>query len=158
MDTQISAAEVKQAQIPHNLFIFGLFMFNLLMTPAVIALKIGMSGLFIPVLCSGSLVCYIYWRGNRAASHFISAHWKLAYRHGLFLFAGYATSGLLIGIAWLFIINMRDAQMGQIVWTALTRIALVPTLIFVMITMVMEFGAYSAAAKRQIPEKRKPAA
>jgi len=155
--SQISGAEVKQAQLPHNLFIAGLFIFNLLMAPAVIALKIGMAGLFIPLLCSGCLVSYSYWRGSKVTSRFTAAHWKLAYKSGLLLFVGYAISGTLIFIAWLFSISMNDASMGQIVWTALTRIALVPTLIFVMITMVMEFSAYSAATKRKIPGKSVPA-
>jgi hypothetical protein len=154
--SQISGAEIKQAQVPHNLFIAGLFIFNLLMTPAVIALKIGMMSLFIPLLCSGCLVSYCYWRGNRVSNHFVAAHWKLAYKHGLLLFAGYSISGTLIFLAWLFSTSMRDAQMGQIVWTALTRIALVPTLIFVMITMVMEFSAYSAATKRKVPGQDAP--
>jgi len=155
-DSQISSAEVKQAQLPHNLFIAGLFIFNLLMTPAIIALKIGMMGLFIPLLCSGCLVSYFYWRGSKVTSRFTAAHWKLAYKRGLLLFAGYAISGVLIFLAWLFSISMSDASMGQILWTALTRIALVPTLIFVMITMVMEFSAYSAATKKKIPGKGAP--
>ena len=154
--SRISSSEVKQAQLPHNLFIAGLFIFNLLMTPALIALKIGMIGLFIPLLCSGCLVSYCYWRGSKVASRFTAAHWKLAYKSGLLLFVGYAISGTLIFIAWLFSISMSDASMGQIVWTALTRIALVPTLIFVMITMVMEFSAYSAATKKKIPGKGAP--
>jgi len=155
--SHISGAEVKQAQLPHNLFIAGLFIFNLLMTPALIALKIGMTGLFIPLLCSGCLVSYCYWRGSKVTSPFTAAHWKLAYKSGLLLFVGYAISGTLIFIAWLFSISMSDASMGQILWTALTRIALVPTLIFVMITMVMEFSAYSAATKKKIPGKGAPA-
>lgn len=156
MNMQISSAEVKQAQAPHNLFISGLFMFNLLMTPAIIALKIGMVGLFIPLICSGSLISYIYWRGKKASSSFVASHWKLAYKHGLLLFFGYAISGVLISIAWLVSLNMHDANMGHILWTALTRIALVPTLIFVMVTMVMEFSAFSSAAKREIPAKGAP--
>jgi hypothetical protein len=45
MSNEITDAEVKQAQIPHNLFITGLFVFDLMMTPAVIVLKLGMAGM-----------------------------------------------------------------------------------------------------------------
>jgi hypothetical protein len=43
--------------------------------------------------------------------------------------------------------------MGHIVWTALTRVALMPTLILVLVTAVMEFGSYAQAAKREVPDK-----
>jgi hypothetical protein len=43
--------------------------------------------------------------------------------------------------------------MRHIIWTALTRIALMPTLIMVMVTAVMEFGGAAQAAKREVPDK-----
>ncbi|WP_435627645.1 hypothetical protein [Candidatus Ferrigenium straubiae] len=42
-------AEITLAQVPHNLFVSGLFRFDLLMAPAVIVLDIGMAGLLIPL-------------------------------------------------------------------------------------------------------------
>ncbi len=60
-----SADDVKRAQVPHNLFISGLFAFDLLMTPAILALKIGMIGLLIPLLLSGALIAYIYLRSRK---------------------------------------------------------------------------------------------
>jgi len=158
MNGHITAAEVKLAQAPHNLFISGLFMFNLLMTPAIIALKIGMAGMLIPLLCSAGLIAYIYQRSKKTASRFVTAHWKLAYKRGLILFIGYGISAVLIFIAWLVSLNTQQASMGLIIWTALTRIALVPTLIFVMLTMVMEFSAASAALKKEIPGEGTPSA
>jgi hypothetical protein len=154
MANEISDAEVKQAQVPHNLFISGLFLFDLLMTPAVIVLKIGMVGMLIPLLCSGALLAYIYLRSKKnSSSSFVDAHWKLAFKRGRWLLAGYGVSAGLIFIAWLVSLNMRDANMGHIMWTALTRIALVPTLITVMVTAVMEASAISSASKREVPAK-----
>ena len=151
MANEISDAEVKQAQFPHNLFISGLFVFDLLMTPTVIVLNLGMPGLLIPLLCSIALIAYIYLRGKKVNSAFVAAHWKLAYKHGRWLVAGYAISAGLIFIAWLLSLNARDAHMSHILWTALTRIALLPTLIAVMVTAVMEASAISAATKREAP-------
>jgi len=157
MSSPISETEVKQAQAPHNLFISGLFVFDLLLTPAIIGLKIGMLGMLIPVLCSGGLIAYIYLRGTKTSSSFVAAHWKLAYRRGLLLFAGYGISAVLIFIAWLFSLSIQQASMGHIIWTALTLIAIVPTLAMVMVTMVMEISAATAALKRQIPGVSAPA-
>jgi hypothetical protein len=146
-------AEVKRAQFPHNLFISGVFLFDLLMTPAVLALKIGMIGLLIPLVLSGALIAYIYLRSRKTTSWFVDMHWKVAFSRARLLMMGYAISAVLIFLAWLVSISMQDHNMGHIVWTALTRVALMPTLILVLVTAVLEFGSYAQAAKREVPDK-----
>lgn len=145
--------EVKRAQFPHNLFVTGLFMFDLLMTPAVIGLKIGMIGLLIPLLCSGTLITYIYLRSKRTTTWFVDIHWKLAFVRAQWLLIGYAISAVLIFVAWLVSISSSDHNMQHILWTALTRIALMPTLILVLVTAVMEASAIPMASKREVPDK-----
>lgn len=149
----VTVEEVKKAQFPHNLFITGLFLFNLLMTPAVLALKVGMIGLFIPLLLSGAMIVFIYLRSKKTTTWFVDVHWKLAFSRARLLMLGYAISAALIFLAWLVDISMRDPNMGRIVWTALTRVALMPTVILVLACAVMEFGAYAQAGKREVPDK-----
>ncbi|MDZ4201672.1 MAG: hypothetical protein U1C96_05940 [Gallionella sp.] len=149
----VSAQEAKQAQAPHNLFISGLFAFNLLMAPGLIGLKVGMIGLLIPLLCSAALIVYIYLRSRKTTTWFVDAHWRLCFSRARLLMLGYAITAALIFIAWLVSLAMSDARMGHILWTALTRIALMPTLIAVMITAVLEFSAAAQAAKREVPDK-----
>jgi len=146
-------AEVNQAKFTHNLFVTGLFLFDLMMTPAVIVLKIGMIGLVIPLLCSCLLIAYIYLRSRKNSNWFAEMHWKLAYTRGLWLLTGYAISAMLILMAWLISRTTQDHSMQHILWTALTRIALMPTLILVMITAVLEAGAIGQATKREVPDK-----
>ena len=148
-----SDTDVKRAQFPHNLFVTGLFMFDLLMTPAVLALKIGMIGLLIPLLCSGSLIAYIYLRSKRTTTWFVDMHWKLAFVRAQWLLTGYAISAALIFFAWLISISSSDHNMQHILWTALTRIALMPTLILVLVTAVLEASSIPMAAKREVPDK-----
>lgn len=152
MQCEASEEEVKRAQAPHNLFISGLFLFDLLMTPAVIVLKVGLIGILIPLACSGALLAYIYLRSRRTTRWFVDAHWRLSFRHGLWLMLGYAISGSLILFAWLLTLTAHDASMKHIMMTALTRIAVIPTLIVVMVTAVMEAGALSQAGKREVPD------
>lgn len=146
-------AEVKLAQAPHNVFISGVFAFNLLLTPAVLALKIGMVGLLIPLTLSGALIAYIYLRSKKTTTWFVDAHWKLSFARARLLMIAYAVSGTLIFIAWLITLAMNDHNMRHILWTALTRVALMPTVIMVLATAVLEFGAYAQAAKREVPDK-----
>lgn len=149
----VSKEEIGQAQFPHNLFISGLFLFDLLMTPAVLALKIGMIGLLIPLVLSGSLIAWIWLRSQKTTNWFVDMHWKISFARAKLLMLGYAISGTLIFLAWLVSISMKDHNMGNIVWTALTRVALMPTVILVLVTAVLEFGSYAQAGKREVPDK-----
>jgi len=145
--------EVKRAQAPHNLFISGVFLFDLLMTPAILALKIGMVGLLIPLLCSGALIAYIYLRSKKTATWFVDMHWKISFSRCKLLMLAYAVSTTLIFLAWLISISTKDHNMSHIIWTALTRVALMPTVIMVLVTAVMEFSSFAQAAKRDVPDK-----
>jgi len=147
-----TASEFKQAQAPHNLFVLGVFLFDLLLTPAVIALKIGMVAIFIPLFCSGTLIAYIYLRSRKNASWYVHMHWRLSWSRSRLLLLGYAISALLILAAWLISLTARDASMAHIMWTAMTRIALVPTLIFVMVTAVLEASAIAQASHGEVPD------
>ncbi|GAB4116535.1 MAG: hypothetical protein Fur0026_03770 [Sideroxydans sp.] len=153
MQYPADARAKKLSQAPHNLFIIGLFAFDLLMTPAVIGMKIGMTGLLIPLLCSGSLLAWIGWRSRRTTDWFVALHWRLSWARGRLLLLGYAVSATLILLAWLLSQTSDDAHMGHILWIALTRIALLPTLIMVLVTAVLEFSAAAQAAKGEVPDK-----
>ncbi|MDD5056813.1 MAG: hypothetical protein PHQ60_02995 [Sideroxydans sp.] len=144
--------EVKKAQAPHNLYISGVFAFNLLMTPAILGMKIGMIGLLIPLFFSSLMIGYIYLRSKKTAAWFVEAHWKLAFLRARLLLLGYAISGTLIFIAWLITLTMNDHNMRHILWTALTRVAVVPTVIMVLVTAVMEFSSFAQASKREVPD------
>jgi uncharacterized Tic20 family protein len=153
MKAQANAIERKQAQAPHNLFVAGVFAFDLLMTPAVLGLKIGMVGLLIPLVCSGSLLAYIYLRSRKQTSWFVDMHWRLTWNRSRLLLLGYAISASLVLIAWLLSMLSSDPHMASIIWTALTRIALMPTLIFVLFTSVLEAGAIAQATNGEVPDK-----
>jgi hypothetical protein len=153
MRFEANEAEIKQAQLPHNLFISGVFLLDLLMTPAIIVLNTGMTGLLVPLFCSCALIGFIYLRSRKTTSWFADAHWRLAFKHSQWLLLGYAVSALLIFFAWLISQAAHEASMKHILWTALTRIALMPTLIAVMVTAVMEASAIGLATKREVPDK-----
>lgn len=153
MKTQASAIERRQAQNPHNLFVAGVFAFDLLMTPAVLSLKIGMVGLLIPLVCSGSLLAYIYLRSRKQTSWFVDMHWHLTWHRSRLLLLGYAISAFLVLVAWLLSMISNDPRMASIIWTAFTRIALMPTLIFVLFTSVLEASAIAQATNGEVPDK-----
>jgi hypothetical protein len=153
MQFEVTESEIRQARIPHNLFVSGLFILDLLMTPAIIVLNVGMSGLLIPLLCSLGLIGYIFVRGRRTMQWFPAAHWRLTFFHAKWLMFGYAASTLLVLLAWLLSQGAHEPSMQRILWTSLTRVALMPTLIAVMVTAVMEASAIVLAGKGEVPNK-----
>ncbi len=153
MQFEATETEIKQAQVPHNLYVSGLFMLDLLLTPAIIVMNAGMVGLLFPLALSCTLIGYIYLRGRKTASWFAGAHWRLAFRHAQWLLLGYAVSALFILLTWFISQAAHDANMKHILWTALTRISLMPTLIAVMVTAVLEASAIGLAGRREVPDK-----
>jgi hypothetical protein len=148
-----TADEIKRGQMPHNLFVSGLFVFDLLLTPAVLVLKLGIAGLLGPLFCSSTLIAYIYLRSKKTTVWFVDMHWKLAFMRAQWLVLGYAATAVLIFAAWLISLTARDPNMGHIMWTALTRIALMPTLIMVLVTAVLEASAIPMVNKCEVPDK-----
>ena len=153
MQFEATEAEIKQAKVPHNLFVSGLLLLDLLMSPAIIVMKSGMIGLLIPLSCSCALTGYIYWRSRLNKSWFVTVHWRYAFNYSKWLMLGYAVSAVLIFTAWMLSQIAQEESMKNIIWTALTRIALMPTLIAVMVTAVMGASAIGLANNREVPEK-----
>jgi hypothetical protein len=153
MQFEVSPAEINAAHAPHNLFVSGLFLIDLMMSPAVIVLKLGMPGLMFTLFCSLALLGYIYLRSRKTTTWFVDAHWRLSWSRCRILMFGYTLSAVLIGLAWLVSLSAHEASMGHIMWTAMTRIALVPTLLIVLLTAIMEAGAIGMASKGEVPDK-----
>jgi hypothetical protein len=105
------------------------------------------------LLCSLGLLAYIYLRSKKTTTWFVDVHWKLAVSRARLLLIGYALTAALIFIAWLISLASSDHNMRHIIWTALTRIALMPTLILVLATAVLEASAIPMVTKREVPDK-----
>ena len=137
----------KKAKSPHELFLLNLAGFNLLAAPASIALDVGMAGLFIPLVLSLSVVSFIWIRAAKPAQDapwFVVAHWKLAANRTRILLVGYAISAAIIGFA---LIVTSGNDKAEILIVALTRVAIVPTLLTVMVCFVLESSGIFMAGK-----------
>ena len=142
----------RRAKSPHELFMLNLLGFNLLAAPASIALDVGMAGLFIPLLLSLTVVGYIWIRATRpprTADWFVVAHWKLAASRTRILLVGYTVSAAIIGFA---LLVTSGSDKAEIMIVALTRVAIVPTLITVMVCFVLESSAIFMAGKAELPD------
>ena len=149
---EASQKQIRQAQLPHNLFVTGILFFDLLLTPAAIVMNIGLYGLLLPLTCSLLVIAVIYVRSRKVTVWFVDAHWRLALRHSQWLMLGYALTAAFMLLAWLLSLS-ADAHMKHILLTALTRIAVLPSLVAVMVTVVMEASALALAGKGEVPDR-----
>ena len=154
MQFQVDVAERNRAKNPHELFILNLIGFHLLLAPALMALKIGTVALFIPPLLSFLVMCFIYWRARRAEGSgpwFVMAHWKISLRRCRLLLIGYGVTGGILLLASLLTLCMQE-NMKDIFFTALTRIGVMPTVILVFVSFIMESNALFQAARGEVPD------
>ncbi|MFT6914451.1 MAG: ABC-type Fe3+-siderophore transport system permease subunit [Motiliproteus sp.] len=153
MDFEISKEDKKLAQVPHTLFVLNVLLFNLLMAPAGIVLDVGMYGFLLPLLCSLTIIAFIYLRGRKQSRWFVEMHWRLSFRRCQFLLLGYSISAMLGGVSWLISINANDAKMAEIMFMAISRVSVVPTLLAVMVTVVLEAGAQHLVNSGTVPDR-----
>jgi len=152
MNFEISEEEKKLAKLPHTLFVLNVLLFNLMMTPAAIVMDVGMYGFLIPLICSLSVISYIYIRSRKQTKWFVDMHWRLAFRRCQFLMMGYTITALLVSLGWLISLSASDAKMAEIMFTAITRVAVVPTLLAVMVTVVLEAGGHHLINSGTVPD------
>lgn len=134
----------------------NLALFHLLMTPAVIALDIGLIGMLLPLLLSLVVIMYTCFQGGATVRHehwFIHAHWKLAcYRYRLLLIS-YGLTLVLLCLGWLLSLSVSDSNMTSILQTVFIRISIMPVLIIVMVNFYLESSAINWATNGEIPDR-----
>ena len=143
------------ARLPHNIFMLNLALFHLLMTPASIALNIGVWGMLLPLVLSLSVMAYIFIRSRNQADHshqFAFLHWQLAIRRCRLLLISYAVTAACLAIGWLVSLSSPDPNMQEILRTVFIRISIMPVLIMVMITFYLESSAINLATRGEIPD------
>ena len=153
MNINVPASVSSQAMTPHNLFMLNLALFHLLMTPATIALGVGVLGILLPLFLSLSVMAYTWRRANGAHDDwFVFAHWQLAVRRYRLLLIAYAVTGVLLLLGWLLTLGTADPNMRDILQTVLLRIAIMPVVLMVMVNFYLESSAIFQATNGEIPD------
>jgi hypothetical protein len=154
MQFEIEPTVRRKARSPHELFMFNLAVFHLMLAPISIFVMRDVTALFIPLLFSGAVFSYVFIRGKRAEKSdpwFVMAHWKLAFRRAKLLISGYAASAFIITGGWL-LAQEADKTMQDIFLTISSRIGIMPTFILVVVTFVLESGSIYLAERGELPD------
>ena len=151
----------RKARTPHELSMFNLMFFHLLLwagalvlvlTKAQLVEQIGNWGFVLPLIASLSVIAFIHIRALRADAHdhwFIASHWRLARKRTLILLSGYAVTGLVLALAFF---ASSGSSVGNIMFAAFTRVSVVPTLLAVMVSFVLESGSIYQAGRGEVPD------
>ncbi|MCU7865968.1 MAG: hypothetical protein KZQ92_18550 [Candidatus Thiodiazotropha sp. (ex Lucinoma borealis)] len=149
----------KRAKTPHELSMLNLVGCHLIAAPASIVLDVGLLGFLIPLALSLLVIGFIWYRAGTAAAHddwVVAAHWRLSTNRTRILMVGYAISAVILGMAML---ATSGSSKGDIMMVAISRVAVVPTLITVMVCFVLESGSIYQAGRGEVPDgitKRMP--
>ncbi len=137
-----SPDQIRAAKRPHELFVLNLIFFHLLALPIGLAFEFGYWGMVVPLLSSSLLL--LYFRSQLAiyekqGESWVSDHWRQAVQRFRWLYLGYLIVAILIGMVLLFV----DAD--SIAFVALTRVAVMPAIILVLVTFIMSTAAIGRA-------------
>jgi hypothetical protein len=149
---EVDEALQKRAKTPHELSMMNLVACHLIAAPASIVLNVGMLGFLIPLGLSLSVIAFIWYRAGIGARHdpwFVAAHWRLSANRTRILLIGYAISAVILGLAEMATIGSSKAH---IMMVAISRVAVVPTLLTVMVCFVLESGSIYQAGRGEVPD------
>lgn len=142
----------RRAKSPHELSMMNLVACHLIAAPASIVLNVGMLGFLIPLGLSLSVIAFIWYRAIASARKdpwFVAAHWRLSANRTRILLIGYAISAVILGLAEMATIGSSKAH---IMMVAISRVAVVPTLLTVMVCFVLESGSIYQAGRGEVPD------
>ena len=148
----IDEATRKRAKTPHELSMLNLVGCHLIAAPASIVLDVGLMGFLIPLGLSLTVIAYIWFRAGSAREHdqwFVAAHWRLSANRTRILMVGYAISAVILGMA---LMATSGSSKGDIMMVAISRVAVVPTLLTVMVCFVLESGSIYQAGRGEVPD------
>jgi hypothetical protein len=155
----IDEATRKHAKTPHELSMLNLVGCHLIAAPASIVLDVGLLGFLIPLALSLMVIAFIWLRAGSAKdgdNWFVAAHWRLSANRTRILMVGYTISAVILGMA---LMATTGSSKGDIMMVAISRVAVVPTLLTVMICFVLESGSIYQAGRGEVPDgviKRMP--
>ena len=143
MSDERTAEESKEAKRAHELFVLNLIFFHLLAVPAGLAFGLGYWGMLVPLLSSSALLLYYQNRIRQLANDeqkgWVQQHWEQALKRFRWLYIGYAIVAMMLVVVSLFI------EPDSIAFIALTRVAVMPAIVMVLVTFVLSTSALGKA-------------
>jgi hypothetical protein len=154
MRFEVSKEEIKQANVPHEIFLTNLIGNHILMTVAAG----GVAGSFpwvmaiIPVISFG-LLSYILWRARQSPTRdtwYVMCHWQVTARRARIFIAMLSLLLIVMALGWAGYTYggmMKEAVMALIAGTGI-----LPIMVTVLVLVIVESDALYHANQAKLPK------
>jgi hypothetical protein len=154
MRFDVSAREIKKANLPHEIFLTNLIGNHILMAVAAG----GIAGSFpwvmavIPVI-SFAILGFTLWRARRAIGRdpwYVMCHWQVCARRSRFFIGMLALLLLAIGLAWAG--HVYGGMMKEAAIALVGGLGLLPVMVTVLVLIIVESDALYNANQAKLPD------
>ena len=146
-------AEVRLAQLPHQLFLFNSIGNHVLLTVITISVAISnpLLTLLIPII-SLSIIGYTFIRGRTLVNHpslLVRAHWGIVMRRTRVFLVGYIVLSIASTLAWL--LHTYAGAMKELMFALVGGLGLLPMMVLVLALTIVESETLSHAGHGFVP-------
>ena len=147
-------ADIRLAQLPHQLFLFNSIGNHVLMTviTASVAMTMPLLPLLIPSI-SLAIIAYTFIRGRALAKHdslLVRAHWGIVMRRTRTFLLGYIALACAATIAWL--LYSYAGAMKELMYALVGGLGLLPMMVLVLALTIMESETLNHAGQGFVPD------
>jgi hypothetical protein len=154
MRFEVSQAEIKQANVPHEVFLTNLIGNHILMAVAAG----GVAGSFpwvmalIPAI-SFSLLAYILWRARRSLTRdtwYVMCHWQVTARRARIFISMLSLLLVVMTLGW--VGYTYGGMMKEAVWALIGGTGILPIMVTVLVLVIVESDALYHANQAKLPK------
>jgi hypothetical protein len=154
MRFEVSQREIKQANVPHEIFLTNLIGNHILMAIAAG----GVAGTFpwvmavIPVV-SFALLGYILWRARQSLardSWYVMCHWQVCARRSRIFILMLLLLVATVALGW--VAYSYGGMMKEAVWALVIGTGILPVMVTVLVLVIVESDALYHANQAKLPK------
>ncbi len=154
MRFEVTPQEIKQANIPHELFLTNLIGNHILMFVSALGMFGSLPWLLALVpLISFSILGYTLWRSWRSRgrdSWYVMCHWQVCARRSRIFIAMLSMLLLIIGMGWVGYTHL--GLMKEAVWALIGGVGILPVMVTVLVLIIMESEALYHSSLARLPQ------
>jgi len=151
----VDPSELKQAKNAHELMMFNLAVIHIFAPVGLLAMGADPVYMVIPLVLAMGIIAFVFFKGRRLQSSgpwFVMVHWKLAFRRCQWLMIAYLITAIIMGAGLLIASGIDQKTSREILITVVSRFGVMPTVLMVMVSFVLESAGIQSASKGEVPD------
>lgn len=153
MRFEVTPREIKQSNIPHELFLTNLIANHILMFVAALGMAGSLPWLLALVpLISFGILSYTLWRAARSKTRdtwYVMCHWQVCARRSQIFILVLALLLVIAGLGWVGYTYLR--MMKEAVWALIGGLGILPLMVTVLVLVIMESEALYHSQLAKLP-------